>query len=105
MFHTTDMDGVSEINPPVTALRRLLATLDAPDSSDEDHPDVSLVHDPSGWSISVFPSGIATFENLDDEDQPPQYMAELSRETCLQLWLELSRGEIDRLKDRPWLDQ
>ena len=102
LYHTTDMDGVSMMNPDKKSMRELLAMLDEPESLDEEMPDVSLIHDPSGWSVSVFPSGIVTLENLEDEDVAPLYMNAISRDAALEMWLELSRGEIERVRDRPW---
>jgi hypothetical protein len=103
LYHTTDADGVSLLNPSAEAMRELLAKLDEASAEEAEHPDVSLVHDPSAWSMSVFPSGTVTFENLDDDDGAPLYMNHVSRKDALQMWLELSRGEIERLRKRDWL--
>ncbi|MGB0409190.1 MAG: hypothetical protein ACPGIC_04270 [Opitutales bacterium] len=105
LYHTTDADGVSELNPDMDRMRALLESLDEPIRELEEHPDVSLVHNPSGWSMSVYPSGIVTFENLDDDDARPSYMRDVSRADALQMWRQLSRGEIDRLKARAWLKE
>ncbi|MEO0511059.1 MAG: hypothetical protein AAF065_14510 [Verrucomicrobiota bacterium] len=102
LFHTTDIDGVSEINPSVEKMREVLELLDEPEIEDEEHPDVSLVHDPTGWSLSVFPNGIVTFENLDDEDNTPRFMNGVSRTDVLKMWQELSRGKIERLLNQAW---
>ena len=102
LYHTTDVDGISLLNPDEQAMRDLLAQLDAPAAGDAEHPDVSLVHDASAWSLSVFPGGTVTFENLEDEDAPPRYMTEVSRSDALRMWLELSRGEIEGLQRRDW---
>ena len=104
LFHTTDCDGLSRLNPDMETLREVIAQLDDPDMNAADHPDVSLVHDPSGWSISLFPSGIATFENLGDQDGPPKIMRGLSRHAGLKLWVELSKGRIDQLQALNWED-
>lgn len=103
LYHTTDPDGISELTPTAEKMRELLDRLDEPGMDQMDHPDISLVHDPSGWSLSVFPSGVVTFENLDDTDQPPRFMSGVSRHEALRLWLELSRGQIDQVNSRPWL--
>ncbi len=104
LFHTTDCDGVSQLNPDTATLREVIAQLGDPDFDDTDHPDVSLVHDPSGWSISLFPTGIATFENLGDNDRAPKIMTGLTRHAALKLWIELSKGRIDQLKALNWED-
>jgi len=91
------------LNPDAKTMRAILAQLDEAAAEEAEHPDVSLVHDPSAWSLSVFPSGTVTFENLDDEDEAPLYMTGVSRKDALQMWLELSRGEIEGLRNRAWL--
>lgn len=102
LYHSTDADGVTLVNPDTGAMRALLARLDEPMAGEAEHPDVSLVHDPSAWSLSVFPSGTVSFENLEAEDSPPLYMTNVSRADALQMWLELSRGEIDQVRKRSW---
>lgn len=103
LYHTTDAEGVSLLNPDTQAMRALLARLDEPAAEEAEHPDVSLVHDPSAWSLSVFPNGTVTFENLEADDDAPLYMTKVSRPDALQMWLELSRGEIERLRQRAWV--
>jgi hypothetical protein len=103
LFHTTDIDGVTELNPTAETMRVLLDSLDAAEAAEAEYPDVSLVHDGTGWSISVFPSGVVTFENLDEPDEMPRFMTEVSRNKALALWLDLSRGRMDHLHSQPWL--
>lgn len=103
LYHTTDIDGISLLNPDTDALRSLLASLDEPAAMDAEHPDVALIHDPSGWSISVFPNGTVTLENLEDDDKAPLYMNAVSHQEALQLWLELAQGKIERVRKRPWI--
>lgn len=103
LYHSTDADGVSLVNPDAEAMRELLAQLDSPSAEDAEHPDISLIHDSSGWCLSVFPSGTVTFENLEAEDSAPLFMTEVSRADALQMWLELSRGEIENLQQRSWV--
>ncbi|MFT4901112.1 MAG: hypothetical protein ACI81V_000379 [Lentimonas sp.] len=102
LYHSTDMDGISELNPDRQLMRRILSSLDSPDAAHADHPDVSLVHDGSGWSLSVFPSGVVTFENLDHDDAEPLYISEVSRNQSLALWEKLSLGDIESLRLLPW---
>lgn len=102
LYHTTDADGVSLLNPDEDAMKDLLARLDEPSAEEAEHPDVSLTHDTNGWSLSVFPSGTVTFENLDSEDGAPLYMTQVKRSDALKMWIELSRGEIESLKKRSW---
>ncbi|WP_269523375.1 hypothetical protein [Coraliomargarita parva] len=102
-YHTTDMDGTSELNPDANRLRELIAELDGPNVDDAPHPDISLVHNASGWSLTLYPSGIVTFENLDEPDCLPRHLVNVSRREALKLWLELSKGEIDLIHSRPWM--
>jgi hypothetical protein len=102
LYHTTDIDGITELNPPAAKLRALLKSLDSPGAASVDHPDVALVHDPSGWSISVYPSGVVTLENLEDEDADPLYMNKVSRNQAFELWQTLSLGRIEQLRQQPW---
>lgn len=105
LYHTTDAHGISMLNPDIEAMRELLTQLDEPIAEDAEHPDVSLIHDPSGWSLSVFPSGTVTLENFDEEDTHPLYMKNVSRSDALQMWLELSLGEIEKTRKYPWISE
>ena len=105
LYHTTDTDGVSDLNPCEIKMREIIAQLDEPGAEESNHPDVSLVHDPSGWSVSLFPSGIATLENLDEEDSPPRYLNKLNRQQALQLWKELAQGKIEYILQHPWMHE
>ena len=72
LYHSTDSDGVSILNPDTAQMRVLLQSLNDPDNLDKDHPDVALIHDASGWMLSVYPSGIVAFENFNEPDEPPR---------------------------------
>lgn len=102
LYHTTDTNGVSDVNPTDAKLKRLIASLDSPEIEDADYPDISLVHDASGWCITLFPSGVATFENLEDEDTLPRYLPETSRKVAFELWKDLAAGNIQKLKANQW---
>ncbi|MFT5836822.1 MAG: hypothetical protein ACI9ZV_000321 [Candidatus Azotimanducaceae bacterium] len=103
LYHTTDAEGISELNPTAEKLRELLDNLDTQSANEAEHPDVSLIHDDSGWSLSVFPSGIVTLENLDEDDDIPRFMSGITRNQAFEMWLDLSRGEIQQINSRPWL--
>ncbi len=105
LYHTTDIDGVSEMNPSEARMRSIIALLDEAGVEEAEHPDIALVHDASGWSMSLFASGIVTFENLDDDDESPRYLTQVSRSEALQLWLELSQGNINSLLKRDWKNE
>ncbi len=102
LYHTTDADGISLMNPDRDAMQAVLLSLDDAEIDSAEHPDVSLVHDATGWTLTVFPSGIVTFENLEDDDGAPQYLAQVSRDEALQLWLALAEGNIAAVQSRPW---
>jgi hypothetical protein len=103
LFHTTDGQGITELNPSAEKMRELLESLDEAEANEAEHPDVTLVHDPSAWSLAVYPSGIVTLENLNDADELPRFMTGVTRNQALKLWLELSRGEIQKINSHPWL--
>lgn len=103
LYHTTDPDGVSEINPDRQRMRELLEELEAADDGNTPHPDVALVHDGSGWALTVYSNGVVTFENLDESDDLPRYISNLPRSEILSMWVELSKGQIEQVNSRPWL--
>ena len=90
-YHLTTQLGAMESGP---SPERMAEVLDGIDPDDEEDPDVSLTHE-SEWCISVFASGLTTFENL--EDGEPMHMRGLSRQQILGLWQQLARGGIDAL--------
>lgn len=103
LYHTTDMDGISELNPNTERMEALIQQLDMPDFDESDHPDLALVHDTSGWTLTLYPNGVVTFENFDDDDTQPRYMAGIQRSKALHLWQALARGDIEGLKELPWV--
>jgi hypothetical protein len=103
LYHTTDMDGISELNPDPKRMKELISTLDMSDFEDADHPDLSLMHDPSGWFLTLYASGIVTYEHVNDGDAQPRYMTGISRNKALHLWQSLAKGEIEALEQLPWL--
>lgn len=102
LYHTTDNRGVSELCPDKPRMRKIIQTLDEGEAAELDHPDISLVHDESGWSISLYPGGIATFENLDEEDRVPRFLKNVSREQAFSLWSQLAEGRIKALQQLNW---
>ena len=103
LYHTTDMDGISELNPTTARMEALIQQLDMAGLDESDHPDLALVHDASGWTLTLYPSGVVTFENFDDDDNQPRYMTGIKRDKSLQLWKTLARGNIEGLIELPWL--
>lgn len=103
LYHSTDCDGISELSPSKSRMREIIALLDDPDIQDADHPDVSLTNDANGWSITLYASGIATYENLDSADTAPRYLPKVSRHEGLKLWCALSAGDLKALDQYDWL--
>ena len=96
-YHGTDLMGETIETPSVDRMRELLEELTR---ADGEHPDVSLEHE-SGWCLSVFASGLVVWENVEG-DGPPRHMDRVSRDKVLELWLHLSRGEIEVIEYEPW---
>jgi hypothetical protein len=96
------MDGITEINPDLATLRDLIESLQDESANDYDHPDVALIHDDSGWSISYYPNRTALLENLEDEDESPRYRKNVSPEQALEFWTMLADGEIKALLALTW---
>ena len=102
LYHTTDIDGITELKPDKQRLRVILSSLDGEEADDANHPDVSLVNDDNGWSLSVYASGIVTLDHLDAADAPPLFMKNVTRDAALGLWLSLAAGQMDALHALPW---
>lgn len=104
LYHSTDFNGISELRPNLERMREMIQELDEDETEDADHPDISLVNDQIGWSISLYPNGIATLENLNDEsDLTPRFIPKVTRAEALKLWVLLSQGELDDLLALNWL--
>jgi hypothetical protein len=87
--------------PSEARMRELLAELD---QDDPEHPDVSLSHE-SGWSLSVFQSGLVVWEYVEEAGEEriePRHQLGVSTEKALDLWLKLSRAELDAIEQEPW---
>ena len=102
LYHSTDCFGISELRPDKARMRELIDLLDDPEIDAAEHPDISLTHDVSGWSITLYPSGVATLENLESAESETRYLAELTRAHALELWLLLAAGNIDALHAKAW---
>jgi len=101
LYHSTDCRGVSEVCPDKNRMRKIIETLEHSEY-DADHPDIALINDTCGWSISLYPSGIATMENLDADDANPLYMKNISRSKAFDLWCRLAEGRIEALLQLGW---
>lgn len=102
LYHTTDLEGISILNPNEEQMEMVLMSLETNDADDAPHPDVALTHDGSGWSLSVYASGVITFDNLDASEGSLRYMDSMNLDTALELWLKLARGNIEGLLKLDW---
>lgn len=102
LYHSTDCFGVSELRPDKARMRELIEQLDDPEIDDAEHPDISLTHDGSGWSVTLYPSGIATLENLESSESETRFLPDVSRAAALELWLFLAAGKLDALHAKAW---
>jgi len=95
-FHTTDREGITRLNPDTDTMRAIIASLqdDVPE-----HPDVWLTHD-SGWTISLFPSGLAVLEN--EHTHNTSQIENITPDQALQMWLQLSQGNVQSLLKQNW---
>lgn len=96
-YHVVTRWGSGEEAPNEQRMRKILAELD---EHDQEHPDACLTHE-TGWSLSVYESGLVIWENIDSEEVP-RHQIDVSREKALELWLNLSRGEIAAIEREPW---
>lgn len=100
-YQVTGRWGGTERVASESRMRELLAELD---QDDPEHPDTWLSHE-SGWSLSVFQSGLVVWEYVEDpgeERTEPRHQVGVSREKALDLWLKLSRAELDAIEQEPW---
>ena len=104
LYHTTDPHGVTEICPSEARMCELIDELDDLDPSEVSHPDVALIHNESGWMVTLYQRGIASLENLDDKDEAPRHMKGVTRKKALKLWGALSSGFIDSVLNEDWLN-
>ncbi|WP_198141326.1 hypothetical protein [Verrucomicrobium spinosum] len=86
-------------DPSESKMREVLAELDVPDP---EHPDAWLTHE-SGWTLSIFSGGSCILSNS-AMDTGPQYLEAISRAEALQLWIKLSRGQVQDMQSLPWKD-
>lgn len=102
LYHSTDNVGITIINPTKIQMRALIARLDEPEINISEYQDISLTNHTCGWSISLFPSGIAALENLEKEDKNPSTISGVTRNEAFKMWHELSLGATDAILARDW---
>ncbi|HAV13945.1 MAG TPA: hypothetical protein DCX06_10710 [Opitutae bacterium] len=102
LYHTTDAHGVTEICPSEARMRELIDELDDLEPGEVEHPDVSLIHDHSGWMLSIHPKNIVSIDNLDQKDNAPRFMKNINRQRALIFWSLLAQGSLDKILELPW---
>ncbi|MGC6455755.1 MAG: hypothetical protein ACON46_04400 [Coraliomargaritaceae bacterium] len=83
-------------------MREIICALDEADAEDPEHPDIALVHDASGWSISLYPSGVATLEKIGEDETPPSFIPNMNRTQAFSLWCQLAEGRIEAIQQLDW---
>lgn len=96
-FGILHIDGAGEDSPDIDSLDLLYDELDR---ADEEHFDVSVVHDETGWSLTAYPSGRLVFEHLDSGGE--RHMIPVPKDHVIKLWRLLAAGQIDAILDEPW---
>lgn len=98
MYGALHVDGSGENNPPVESFSDLYDELL---SADDEHPDVSIIHDDSGWSLSAYRSGLLVFEHLGHQGEK-FHMRDVHKKRVLELWRLLAAGDIAGILSEPW---
>ncbi len=70
MFSIRHTDSSGERNPPLECLSSLYDELA---SADQEHGDVAVIHDESGWTISAHRDGRLVMEERDPGADAPPY--------------------------------
>lgn len=84
----------------LSAIAELIAELDGP--IDNEHPDVAVSDDGSGWMLSAFQSGRLVWENPDSDDEP-RHMVEVSRPDISRIMALVATGDLDGVESLEWL--
>src|SRR5688572_18750115 len=96
-YHVVTRWGDSVDSPSREKMLEILAELDRPD---REHPDTWLTHE-SGWTLSVYESGLLVWENLEDS-VGPRHLLGVPRQKTIELWIKLAEGEIAPIEKEPW---
>ncbi|MDF2265750.1 hypothetical protein P2Q00_09865 [Streptomyces coacervatus] len=90
--------GESIDEPNEARIREVLTELQ---EADNEHFDVSLVHE-SGWSLSVYPDKALIWENVNDDATRPRELTLGSWQGVIDVLLKLSRGDISAVHSLNW---
>lgn len=97
MFSVIHANGSGEENPSLDALSDLYDELE---SADQEHGDVAVVHEDTGWSMSAHRDGRLVFEHLGSGGE--RHMFPVAKDLVLSFWRRLIEGNIDELMLEPW---
>jgi hypothetical protein len=90
-------DGSGEQNPP---LERLSDLFDELLTADQEHGDVAVSNYDIGWRISAHRDARVILSEIGK--RRPRHMIPITKETVLDLWTRLARGEIESILSEPW---
>lgn len=88
-----------EEDPPIETLSDLYDELA---SAEQEHGDVSVTHEDSGWCMSAHRGGLLVFCNLGDESLEGRHMVRVPKAQVIEHWKRLISGDIDGLLSEPW---
>ena len=69
-------------------------------TADEEHGDVSVIDDATGWCLSAHRGGQLIFGHLRDGGE--RHMFPVAKERVLELWRRLGEGDVEGLLKEPW---
>lgn len=99
-FGFCHIDGGSSDNPSLDDLGKLYDELAI---ADEEHFDVSVIHDESGYSITAYPSGYVILENLIELTPGFRHIDGVTKEQVIDMWRRLAAGDIPWILALPWV--
>jgi hypothetical protein len=98
-FTITHRGGEME-DGDLSAIAGLLAELDGP--LDQEHPDVAVSDDESGWLLSAFQSGRLVWENPETDDVP-RHMVGVPRSEMSRVMSLVATGDLGDVESLEWL--
>lgn len=97
MFSVIHTDGSGDDDPSLESLSGLYDELL---TCDQEHGDVSVVDENSGWCLSAHRDGRLIFQHLGTRQA--SHMIPVEKLKVLALWHCLVKGDIERIRSEPW---
>lgn len=91
------LDGSGDDGLPTSSFESLYDELRY---ADGEHNDVAVIDDDTGWCITAYPSGLVIFQCL--ADGIAFHMRGIDKLQVIQMWMQLSRGDLDGVRKLPW---